>query len=59
MLFREILEREIQKVQRGMDPIGVFRNGETMIDTQLDKLLNPVSPFPRRIWTLSGGIRQI
>ena len=59
VLFRKILKREIQKVQQGVDPIGVFRNGETMIDTQLDELLDPSCLFPRRIWTLNGGIRQI
>ncbi len=59
ILFREILMREIQKVQKGIDPIGVFRNGQAMIDTKLDELLNPTSSFPRRIWTFNGGIRQI
>jgi len=59
IMLREMLKREIQKVQQGIDPIGVFRNRETIIDTQLDELLNPASPFPRRIWTLNGGIRQI
>ena len=59
VLFREILRREIQKVQQDIDPIGVFRNEETLIDTKLDELLDPACPFPRRIWTLNGGIRQI
>ena len=59
VLFREILRREIQKVQQGIDPIGVFRNEETLIDTKLDELLDPACSFPRRIWTLNGGIRQI
>jgi len=59
ILFREILKREIQKVQKGIDPIGVFRNGQAMIDTKLNELLDPACPFPRRIWTFDGGIRQI
>ena len=59
ILLRDILMREIQKVQKGIDPIGVFRNGQAMIDTKLNEILDPACPFPRRIWTFDGGIRQI
>jgi len=59
VMFREILKREINKVQLGIEPIGVFRNGHPIIDTSLDEILDPACKYPRRIWTLAGGIRQI
>ncbi len=59
IMFRDMLIREIKKVQQDIDPIGVYRDGSQTIDTALDEILDPTSKFPRRIWTLSGGIRQI
>ncbi len=41
VLLREILKREIEKVQRGLDPKGIIRDAaqHTMIDTNLDETL--------------------
>jgi hypothetical protein len=55
VLFREMLKREIDKVQQGLDPIGVVRdpaNGvtETFIDAYVDQvkrgLYRPPLRFP-------------
>src|SRR4029434_5662050 len=35
VFFRQLLRREIEKVQNGLDPIGVFREDHAMIDTKL------------------------
>ena len=40
VMYREILKREIEKVQRGLDPINVFRDPNTpIIDTNMDRSL--------------------
>jgi hypothetical protein len=37
-MYREMLAREIKKVQQGIDPVNVFRDPDhPIIDTQLDK----------------------
>jgi hypothetical protein len=55
VLFREMLKREIDKVQQGIDPIGLVRdsaNGvtETFIDSYIDQvkrgLYRPPLRFP-------------
>jgi hypothetical protein len=38
VMYREMLAREIKKVQQGVDPINVFRDPDhPIIDTQIDK----------------------
>ena len=45
LLLREIMKREIEKVQRGQDPKGVIRDTaqHTMIDTNLDETLKQMA----------------
>ena len=39
-MYREMLMREIKKVQQGLDPMNVFRDdNHPIIDTQIDKSL--------------------
>jgi 5,5'-dehydrodivanillate O-demethylase oxygenase subunit len=41
VMYREMLRREIQKVERGLDPMNVFRDpGHAIIDTRLDESLH-------------------
>ena len=41
VMYREMLRREIQKVERGLDPMNVFRDPDhTIIDTKLDESLH-------------------
>ena len=45
VMFREIMEREIQKVERGVDPLGVVRDpNHAMIDTNLVKSITMQYP---------------
>jgi 5,5'-dehydrodivanillate O-demethylase len=40
VMYREMLRREIQKVERGLDPMNVFRDpNHAIIDTKLDESL--------------------
>jgi 5,5'-dehydrodivanillate O-demethylase len=40
VMYREMLRREIHKVERGLDPINVFRDPDhAIIDTKLDESL--------------------
>jgi hypothetical protein len=40
VMYREMLRREIKKVERGLDPINVFRDpNHPIIDTKLDDSL--------------------
>jgi len=40
VMYRELLAREIQKVERGLDPINVFRDpSHAVIDTKMDESL--------------------
>jgi hypothetical protein len=40
-MYREMLRREIKKVERGLDPINVFRDpNHAIIDTKLDDSLH-------------------
>jgi len=40
VMYREMLAREIKKVQQGVDPMNVFRDpNHAIIDTQMDKSL--------------------
>jgi 5,5'-dehydrodivanillate O-demethylase len=40
VMYREMLAREIKKVQQGVDPMNVFRDpNHAIIDTQIDKSL--------------------
>lgn len=49
MLLREMLEREIEKVERGLDPIGVIRDEEHgEIETNLDESLKQWATLRRR-----------
>ena len=37
-MYREILKREIEKVQKGLDPMNVFRDpNQPIIDTKMDR----------------------
>ena len=37
-MYREMLAREIKKVQQGVDPMNIFRDpNHAIIDTQMDK----------------------
>jgi 5,5'-dehydrodivanillate O-demethylase len=41
VMLREIMKREIAKVQQGSDPLGLVRNAsQDMIDTNLDEALH-------------------
>jgi 5,5'-dehydrodivanillate O-demethylase len=41
VMYREMLRREIQKVERGLDPMNVFRDpSHAIIDTKLDESLH-------------------
>lgn len=41
VMYREMLRREIQKVERGLDPMNVFRDPDhAIIDTKLDESLH-------------------
>jgi 5,5'-dehydrodivanillate O-demethylase oxygenase subunit len=41
VMYREMLAREIKKVQQGVDPMNVFRDpNHAIIDTQMDKSLD-------------------
>ena len=41
VMYREMLRREIQKVERGLDPMNVFRDpNHAIIDTKLDESLH-------------------
>jgi 5,5'-dehydrodivanillate O-demethylase oxygenase subunit len=41
VMYREMLRREIQKVERGLDPLNVFRDPDHgIIDTKLDESLH-------------------
>lgn len=58
VLLREILRREIEKVQQGLDPIGVVRDPDqaplnTYIDTYIDILRRGL----RRVPSDKGGVR--
>jgi 5,5'-dehydrodivanillate O-demethylase len=47
LLYREILKREIEKVQRGLDPIGVVRTpGHEPIDTYIENWIEMIQRFP-------------
>lgn len=49
MLLREMLTREIEKVQRGLDPLGVIRDQEhRVIETNLDESLKQWATLRRR-----------
>ena len=45
LMLREMLKREIEKVQKGQDPKGVIRDAaqHTMIDTKLDETLKQMA----------------
>jgi 5,5'-dehydrodivanillate O-demethylase len=54
VLLRRILKREIEKVQRGLDPIGVVRNPEgCVIDTHTETLHDA----RRARWVSPAGLR--
>jgi hypothetical protein len=58
-MFREMLEREIEKVQKGLEPIGVYRGDRPMIDTKLEEALGAGQYGDRRrIWTLKNEDRR-
>ena len=45
VLLRELLEKEIEKVQKGLDPLGVIRDPDhPMIDTNLEKSITMQYP---------------
>ena len=61
VMFRELLKREIEKVQRGLDPIGVFRDGHPTIDTKLSEALTSGQYGGRRvklIWSIKDEDRR-
>jgi len=40
VMYREMLKREIEKVQRGLEPMNVFRDpNHPIIDTHIDRSL--------------------
>jgi 5,5'-dehydrodivanillate O-demethylase len=47
VLFRSILKREIEKVQQGLDPLGVIRDPEQPpIDTYMQNWVDMIQQFP-------------
>jgi 5,5'-dehydrodivanillate O-demethylase len=42
VMLRELMKREMAKVQKGLDPLGLVRdpNQDTMIDTNLEEALH-------------------
>ena len=59
VMFREILKREIDKVQKGLDPIGVFRGDQPVIDTKLSEALaSGQYGDRRRIWQIKNEDRR-
>jgi len=47
VLYRDILKREIEKVQRGLDPIGVIRDpGQPPINTYIENWIDISHRFP-------------
>ncbi len=61
VMFREILKREIEKVQKGHEPIGVFRDGHPTIDTKLSEALALGQYGSRRvklIWQIKNDDRR-
>jgi hypothetical protein len=39
-MYREMLKREIEKVQKGLEPMNVFRDpNQPIIDTKMDRSL--------------------
>jgi hypothetical protein len=49
-LLRTILKREIEKVQRGLDPIGVIRDpGQDLVDTYIQTYIEMTQRFPPRV----------
>jgi hypothetical protein len=46
-LFRSVLKREIEKVQRGIEPIAVIRDpGEELIHTYIQNWIDMIQRFP-------------
>lgn len=61
VMFREVLKREIDKVKRGLEPMGVFREDHPVIDTKLSKALalgRYGDGAARRFWTITGEDRR-
>jgi 5,5'-dehydrodivanillate O-demethylase oxygenase subunit len=61
VFFRQLLRREIEKVQNGLDPIGVFREDHAMIDTKLAEAMESGQYGNRpskKIWTLKNEDRR-
>ena len=58
LLLREIMKREIEKVQRGLDPKGIIRDPaqDTMIDTNLDETLKHMAMSGRLKRSLGARI---
>jgi hypothetical protein len=48
VLLRRLLTREIEKVQHGIDPIGVIREPDRdVVDTYIDVYLDNAQRFPQ------------
>jgi hypothetical protein len=61
VMFRDMLKREIEKVGKGMDPLGVFRDDHPMIDTKLTEALASGQygdPAARKIWQIKDEDRR-
>jgi 5,5'-dehydrodivanillate O-demethylase len=47
VLYRNVLKREIEKVQQGLDPIGVVRDpDQEPLDTAIDNWIDMIQRFP-------------
>ena len=61
VFFRQLLKREIEKVQNGLDPIGVYREDHPIIDTRLAYAMESGQYGNRpskKIWTLKDEDRR-
>jgi 5,5'-dehydrodivanillate O-demethylase len=54
-MYRQMLIREVRKVQEGIEPIGVYHDGAPVVDTRLAEALNGPQ---QRVWTVMEADRR-